>query len=99
MGAAYYGLDFFNGLGALFKTFPLAWAAARCQAAAQRSDSGTRSPDAAAWRYAVAVIDHNFGRSRLLQKESWAKVSAHFSHATYRSLIRDLLGRLPKRPA
>ena len=84
-GQAYYCADIFTGLKALFMTFPLALALARINAMA--NDRVISSDDV---NYAVAAIDHSFGRNPAIGKilKLQNRLSGHFS-----SLVFALCGQ------
>ena len=84
-GQAYYGADIFTGLKALFMTFPLALALAKINAQANDRECSAEDVD-----YAVAAIDHSFGRNpaigRILKLQN--RLAGHFS-----SLVFALCGQ------
>lgn len=77
-GTALYGTDIFTGLKCLFLTFPVAMTLARIHALAEQRQNDIAAEDV---NYAVAAIDHSFGRNpaiaRLLKQQH--SLAGHFS--------------------
>lgn len=85
-GASYYHADIFQGLRALFLTYPLVLASARVHAVAKNH----RCVIAEDVRYAVGAIDHSHGRSPLLQAKIWRTVENYFWGERFQALLLSL---------